>query len=353
MSVNNGIITSPVSIDDVKNVLGESSNDLATLCKSGNINMWAKYKPTSYAAPFPADWYKAGDGNYGLNISGSNRVTTWSALVAEYAKTNNGYGDMYKRPSGSSSSPYRLGDFRGYNHNANPEIKDYLGVSTVVISQSFNVTVEYNAVTTDGDQLSFTDVGDFKNLYFGYVVLNSSKSFYTIRTASNTVANGDYTVNFPANTFSEGTYYLYPMFCSANYSSSSTLQSMGLYAVPNLVGGKALSMISSSSSVLANFKSITASKNSLGGISVTLTLKDNASSVSGIYVYFCHTSNPSAGGALVSGEIYRSIGTMTAGQTKLAAHLNADSSKQYKIYILAGGSWIIKGMLPAEDIITS
>lgn len=38
MSLKDGIISAPVSIDDVKSVLGESSNDLATLCKSGNVN---------------------------------------------------------------------------------------------------------------------------------------------------------------------------------------------------------------------------------------------------------------------------------------------------------------------------
>ena len=45
MSLNNGIISAPVSIDDVKSVLGEGSNDLATLCKSTNINMWSRHKP--------------------------------------------------------------------------------------------------------------------------------------------------------------------------------------------------------------------------------------------------------------------------------------------------------------------
>lgn len=42
MSVNNGKITPPISIDDVKSVLGESSNDVATLCKSTKINKWRK-----------------------------------------------------------------------------------------------------------------------------------------------------------------------------------------------------------------------------------------------------------------------------------------------------------------------
>ena len=47
MSYNSetGIISAPVSIDDVKQALGESSNDLATLCKSVNLNPYSKYKP--------------------------------------------------------------------------------------------------------------------------------------------------------------------------------------------------------------------------------------------------------------------------------------------------------------------
>jgi hypothetical protein len=49
---DSGIISAPVSIDDVKRALGESSNDLATLCKSENINIWSKYKPISCKGEF-------------------------------------------------------------------------------------------------------------------------------------------------------------------------------------------------------------------------------------------------------------------------------------------------------------
>ena len=45
MSIVNVIIQAPVSIADVKTVLGETSNDFATLCRSDKINMWAKFKP--------------------------------------------------------------------------------------------------------------------------------------------------------------------------------------------------------------------------------------------------------------------------------------------------------------------
>lgn len=55
MSVDRGIIVAPVTIDDVKQVLGESTNDLAALCRSSNINMMSKYKPVPLAETFVTD----------------------------------------------------------------------------------------------------------------------------------------------------------------------------------------------------------------------------------------------------------------------------------------------------------
>ena len=143
MSVSNGKITAPVSIDDIKSCFGLGSNDLGTLIKTANINIWAKYKPTVYPSPFPDDWYRGGDGNYGLNITVDNKVSTVSNLVAQYSKTNNGYGNLYKRPTGGSSAPYRLGDFRGYNHNANPELSDYLPVTQLTRESAHELAVTY------------------------------------------------------------------------------------------------------------------------------------------------------------------------------------------------------------------
>lgn len=45
MSYSNGIISAPVSIQDIKTALGSSSNDLGTLCKHSSINKWSPYKP--------------------------------------------------------------------------------------------------------------------------------------------------------------------------------------------------------------------------------------------------------------------------------------------------------------------
>lgn len=349
MALANNKITAPVSVDDVKSLLGESSNDLATLCKSSKINVWAKYKPTVYPSPFPDDWYKAKDGNYGLNITVDNRVSSWSALVAEYSKANNGYSNIYNRPSGGATSPYRLGDFRGYNHKAKPEISDYLAATNYMEDSQISLSVAYNVVTADGDQVSYNDIEVYKGLYFGYVITDiSGKTLKLIATASTT---SSYEVRLAARTLLKGNYRLYPMFCSVDYSTNHTLQGMYCYAVPNLAGGKIISVITASESVMANFKSINAKYTlSTTRIVVTLVMNDNASDVTNIGIYCCYQTDPTKGQAMVSGEYYRTIRRMTRGETQIVNFNNLLSNKFYQIYVIASGTWIVKGLPPLTSV---
>lgn len=159
MSYNSetGIISAPVSIDDVKQALGESSNDLATLCKSENINIWSKYKPISCKGDFkeypiredsdeivassysrctcvvrcgmniPMDTYKNLRNHYGgegfaIKACGElyrDNVYGISGIDKE-ASTNSHivYASGKHFPKGGTNSPYRLGDFRNYNAKA-------------------------------------------------------------------------------------------------------------------------------------------------------------------------------------------------------------------------------------------
>lgn len=349
MALSNNKITAPVSVDDVKSVLGESSNDLAALCKSSKINVWAKYKPTNYNAAFSDNWSKGKDGNYGLNITVDNRVSSWSALVAEYSKPNNGYSNIYKRPSGGATSPYRLGDFRGYNHKAKPEISDYLAATNYIEDQQISLSVAYNAITADGDQVSYNDVEVYKGLYFGYVITDmSGKTLKLIVTASTT---SSYEVRIAARTLLAGNYRLYPMFCNVDYSTNHTLQGMYCYAIPNLAGGKTFFVITSSQSVMANFKRINAKYTlSTTRIAVTLVMNDNASDVTNIGIYCCYQTDPTKGQAMVSGEYYRTISRMTRGETQIVNFNNLLSNKSYQIYVIASGTWIVKGLAPLLSV---
>lgn len=346
MSLANNKITAPVSVDDVKSLLGESSNDLATLCKSSKINVWAKYKPTDYNAAFSDNWSKGKDGNYGLNITVDNRVSSWSALVAEYSKANNGYSNIYKRPSGGATSPYRLGDFRGYNHKAKPEISDYLAATNYIEDSPISLSVAYNVITVDGDQVSYKDVEVYKGLYFGYVITDiSGKTLKLLATASTT---SSYEVRIAARTLLAGNYRLYPMFCNVDYSTNHTLQRMYCYAIPNLAGGKIMTVITASESEASKFEFIHAEYiNSNTRIKVTIKVNEL---VTNIGIYFCHTSNPTKGQALLVGEYSTRIDSIASGETKSVTFTNPLSGKSYLVYVMSDGVWVAKGLPPMTSI---
>lgn len=100
-------------------MLGEPSNDLATLCKSANINKWAKYKPISIAKLFNITEKDRANCRYGLDFTTNSILTTnfqrgSSFSLSAYSLQNvlDASSEWtYSRPTGGSSSPYRLGDF--------------------------------------------------------------------------------------------------------------------------------------------------------------------------------------------------------------------------------------------------
>lgn len=106
----NGIISAPVSIDDVKQALGESSNDLATLCKSDNINMWSLYKPVAGKDIYEDAMYKGGLTITNISLK---ELSMWFEINDDRSCKY-----IYEKPYGGEKSPYRLGDFRGYFHKA-------------------------------------------------------------------------------------------------------------------------------------------------------------------------------------------------------------------------------------------
>lgn len=195
-----GIISAPVSIDDVKRALGESSNDLATLCKSENINIWSKYKPISCKGDFkeypiredsdekatssyskyacvvrcgmniPMDTYK----NLRYNYGGEGfAINACNNLHKDNVYGNNGYihdntsstsvsGKHF--PKGGVNSPYRLSDFRNYNSKAssNTFLTSIPQFHTVEVYYSsipkFNCVLYMNTHVDNNTNLTMDDI---------------------------------------------------------------------------------------------------------------------------------------------------------------------------------------------------
>lgn len=201
MSYNSetGIISAPVSIDDVKQALGESSNDLATLCKSKNINIWSKYKPISCKGEFkeypiredseeivtssyskytcvvrcgmniPMDTYKNLRNNYGGEGFAINGCYNFY-IDNVYGSVGGIHGDTTTEvsgkhfPKGGANSPYRLSDFRNYNSKAkdNSCLTSLPQYDTVEVYYSstlkFNCVLYMNTKVDNNTNLTMDDI---------------------------------------------------------------------------------------------------------------------------------------------------------------------------------------------------
>ena len=107
---------SGVTFSAVRGALGEamSRKDLGNLCKSSRIKQWSFYKPVDSPKlnmSQPQDWYAVNDG-FAINV-----YRDPFDLLDDFIGGIDNCWD-YERPFGTSSSPYRLGDFRGYNSTA-------------------------------------------------------------------------------------------------------------------------------------------------------------------------------------------------------------------------------------------
>lgn len=139
MAYGNGIITSPVSIYDVQQALGNSSPDLGTLCKASQINKWAKYKPEGGLTHVGLTTLAMRRGN---NM-GLSPVAITKLKQSTYPYGSQSYGVDAVRAevqewSYKARTVYRLHDFancdgatgsQGYNHNAKPCDSDWTDIS--------------------------------------------------------------------------------------------------------------------------------------------------------------------------------------------------------------------------------
>ena len=246
MSVSNGKIIAPVSIEDVKTVLGESSNDLATLCKSENINIWSKYKPISCKGEFKE--YPIVEDSYETVKSSFNKYNCdircgMNIPIDTYRNLYNNYGgegfaieackELYKDnvyglkgidkdastnshtvyvsgkhfPKGGTNSPYRLGDFRNYTNNAK------INMFLTSLPELYNVEIYYSSTPKFNCVLyKNTNVDDTTNLTMSDIItdLYSAWSFW-IQIGYNSPHNNTDKVykNYYIGNCKESTDYIY------------------------------------------------------------------------------------------------------------------------------------------------
>lgn len=105
---------SNISTSLVKTTIGASTNDVGALCVHPSVNKWSKWKPVRFNTVGPLTQANLEAVNYGI---GWNSYANIDAVKLAYE--NNEAVLNYNKPRGSLyNEPYRLGDFRGYEHSA-------------------------------------------------------------------------------------------------------------------------------------------------------------------------------------------------------------------------------------------
>ncbi len=101
--------TAGISTSLVASTIGAGSNDVGTLCTHSNVNMWSKRKPVrDYRSVVPFEEVGLAD-NCGLVLY---PFTGDDTKITYYNKPGT-WVDQF----GQHTTPFRLGDFRGYEHN--------------------------------------------------------------------------------------------------------------------------------------------------------------------------------------------------------------------------------------------
>lgn len=204
------IQTSNITFNDIRTLLnangGAVTNNVSTAFTNGNINKWAKNKPTRLNIMFTDAWQNA-LGDCGLDWS-AVKVSSVSALKALY---DNGTTDWtYKAPRGGANEPYRLGDFRGYNPLAVPIVSDVY-VRTPVYE---GAKVHIEALSSQGgsDMVTLKDITALSE-WCACAVIYRGSTYVGYCTSSNGTLEMSVDIDFSGMDF--GTYTVYPCMAKA------------------------------------------------------------------------------------------------------------------------------------------
>lgn len=180
MANSGNIITAPVrTVADVLSVLGisasETTGKASYICGNthGKINKWAKFKPVAYNSSAPdrsGDWWKGNAKNCGITYT---TFATISAGITAIKNRTAVWG--YQPPTGGSSSPYRIGDFGGYDAEASAPMTNF-SIPIVYLNSSSDVLHAVIAASMDdGYCIKFRDFAEgIEQYYFSIIVYNSS-----------------------------------------------------------------------------------------------------------------------------------------------------------------------------------
>ena len=158
---------SNISTSLVANTLKTSTHDVGSLCTHDNINKWSKHKPIRYPK---VDGLSGNDWRGTIsdilqNIMYGLKVGTSGANWKDLHNTNYEY---VGRPTGGANAPYRLGDFRGYDHNARPSLYGIISNDEFYywdVDGNLAIIIENDWNNTNTTGINISDLTDDNDVY--------------------------------------------------------------------------------------------------------------------------------------------------------------------------------------------
>ena len=207
-------------VRDVLNGAGGSvGNNVTSFFSADAIKaVFSKYKPVVYAnQPFLDDERRwKGYNNMCGFTSGSVMFNDVSALVAAY---DSGSTFVYDVPSGGTSRPMRLGDFRGYNTDAKAPIWDFY-VNRAFVSSDSASTIDCELVDNHSGinanyNLILADFG-VSDWFFGCII-KAGNGYFTKKHSdmiggSAIITNRIITISYSEVSNTVGSFYSYTVY---------------------------------------------------------------------------------------------------------------------------------------------
>jgi hypothetical protein len=223
---------------EVRNVLnangGSVSNNITTFFKpDANTNIYAKFKPVPYSADFVDDKYRwyGKDGWCGINVPNANGSSGLDSIVdSEWS---------WDYPTGGPSEPLRLGDYRGYNPDAEYLFESRLTSKLAAYEGAINISAWVYSREGITNNLSVNDSDKFGKFRLG-VRMKEPNGYSYIMTSSNTAADtvndsGILQINYPIE--SDGQYQATTFLTYDNYPTKTGFPSViTCYSLPKQEG---------------------------------------------------------------------------------------------------------------------
>lgn len=257
MSIVDGIIKAPVSLEDVAKTLGVNSLDVGTLCTSDHINMWSRMKPVHIKNAIThartGKWWQGTERHCGIKIPAA---TSYLQIPGKYTDDGKN-GWEYEPPWGGAISPYRLEDFENYYHGARPLLSNFTVPEKVAQGHKLFGSCILGVTPNPGESkdswgtITFDDIGNvppvdledavdenkldsLESYFFGLIVVDSTGKIVGCSAGPHRASSGlaEYTAT---NVLRLGsTYTVYPYLSQRQQKPLEDPQAAASYTLPNV-----------------------------------------------------------------------------------------------------------------------